>query len=71
MTNTQQHTKYFDAIMEGLQIINGECARKMQRNGFMTEAAAQNNRDNNKGKWSRNVYFAYDAKFFINLFSYS
>ena len=50
MTNTQQHTKYFDAIMEGLQIINGECARKMQRNGFMTEAAAQNNRDNNKGK---------------------
>ena len=30
--------------MEGLQIINGECARKMQWNGFMTKAAAQNNR---------------------------
>ena len=36
--------------MEDLQITNGECARKMQRNGFMSEAAAQNNRDKNKGK---------------------
>ena len=36
--------------MEGLQIINGECARKMQWNGFMTKAAAQNNRDKNKDK---------------------
>ena len=36
--------------MEGLQIINGERARKMQWNGFMTEVAAQNNREKNKDK---------------------
>ena len=36
--------------MEGLQIINGERARKMQWNGFMAEGAAQNNRDKNKDK---------------------
>ena len=36
--------------MEGLQRINGERARKMQWNGFMGEAAAQNNRDKNKDK---------------------
>ena len=56
-------------MMEGLQIINGERTRKMQWNGFMAEAAAQNNRDENKDKRSRNVYFAYDLKFFTNLFS--
>ena len=49
-SNAQQHTKYFILIMESLQIINGERARKMQWNGFMTEAAAQNNRDKNKDK---------------------
>ena len=70
-SNAPQHTKYFNEIMEGLQIINGECSRKMQWNGFMAEAAAQNNRDKNKDTWSRNVYFAYDVKFFANLFSYS
>ena len=57
--------------MEGLQLINGECTREMQWNGFMAEAAAKNDRDKNKDKWSRNVYFAYDRKFFANLFSYS
>ena len=36
--------------MEGLQIINGERARKMRWNEFMAEAAAQNNRDKNKDK---------------------
>ena len=34
--------------MEGLQIINGERARKLQWNGFMAEPATQNNRDKNK-----------------------
>ena len=36
--------------MEGLQIINGKRARKMQWNGFMAKAAAQNNSDKNKDK---------------------
>ena len=36
--------------MEGLQIINGERARKMQWNGLMAKAAGQNNRDKNKDK---------------------
>ena len=36
--------------MEGLEIINRERVRKMQWNGFMAQAAAQNNRDKNKDK---------------------
>ena len=36
--------------MEGLQIINGDRARKMEWNGFIAEAAAQNDREKNKDK---------------------
>ena len=57
--------------MEDLEIINGERPKKIQWNGFMAKATAQNNKDKNKNKRSRNVYFPYDVKFFRNLFSYS